>query len=91
MSPVKFDDCAGNVAVALRSADPLFGVRTDGSIFATGEANLDEPVQFKLTAQDSRARVWETVVQLALIDPPPAPQRENEVSPPPPQRQLRFS
>lgn len=66
--------------MALRSSDPLFGVRADGSIFAAGEASLDEPVQLKVTAKGPRGRVWETVVQLALIDPPPAPQRENEVS-----------
>lgn len=66
--------------MVLRSSHPLFGVRTDGSIFAAGEASLDEPVQFKLTAEGPRAHVWETVVQLALIDPPPAPQKENEVS-----------
>lgn len=80
LSLVTFDDCAGNEAVVLRSSDPLFGVRTDGSIFAAEEANLDEPVQFKLTAEGARAHVWQTVVQLALIDPPPAPQKENEVS-----------
>lgn len=66
--------------MVLRSSEPVFGVRTDGSIFAAEEANLDEPVQFKVTAEGPRARVWETVVQLALIDPPPAPQKENEVS-----------
>lgn len=66
--------------MVLRTSDPLFGVRTDGSIFAAGEANLDAPVQFKLTAEGPHAHVWETVVQLALIDPPPAPQKENEVS-----------
>lgn len=79
LSLVKFDDCAGNEAVVLRSSDPLFGVRTDGSIFATGEVNLDEPIQFKLTAQGPHAHFWETVVQLALIAPPPVPQKENEV------------
>lgn len=80
LSPVTFEDCAGNEAVVLHSSDPRFGVRADGSIFAAGEANLEEPVQFKLTAEGPRAHVWETVVQLALIDPPPAPQMENEVS-----------
>lgn len=75
-----FEDCAGNEAVVLHSSDPLFGVRTDGSIYAAEDANLDEPVQFKLTAEGPRAHVWETVVQLALVDPPPAPQKENEVS-----------
>lgn len=80
LSLVTFNDCAGNEAVVLRSSDPLFGVQTDGSIFAVEEANLDEPVQFKLTAEGPRAHVWETVVQLALVDPPPAPQKENEVS-----------
>lgn len=80
LSPVTFNDCGGKEAVVLRTSDPLFGVRTDGSIFAAGEANLDAPVQFKLTAEGPHAHVWETVVQLALIDPPPAPQKENEVS-----------
>lgn len=79
-SLVNFDDCAGNEAVVLRSSDPLFGVRPDGSIFATGEASLDEPVQFKVTAEGPRALSWETVVQLAPVDPPPVPQEENEVS-----------
>lgn len=79
-SPVNFDDCAGNEAVVLRSSDPLFGVRRDGSIFAAEEASLDEPVRFKVTAEGPRAPAWETVVQLAPADPPPVPQEEKEVS-----------
>uniref|UniRef100_A0A3P8T4F0 Cadherin-4 n=1 Tax=Amphiprion percula TaxID=161767 RepID=A0A3P8T4F0_AMPPE len=70
-STVKFDDCMGNEAVVFQSSDPIFSVRTDGSIFAQGEgASLDEPVQFKVTASGPHTHVWETVVQLALIDPP---------------------
>ncbi|GLD50005.1 cadherin-4-like protein, partial [Lates japonicus] len=77
---MKFDDCMGNEAVVFRSSDPVFSVRTDGSIFAQGEgASLDEPVQFKLTASGPHTHVWETVVQLALIDPPSPQQNENEV------------
>lgn len=71
----------GNEAVVFQSSDPIFSVRTDGSIFAQGEgASLDEPVQFKLTASGPHTHVWETVVQLALIDPPSPQQNENEVS-----------
>lgn len=81
VSTVRFDDCMGNEAVVFQSTDPIFSVRTDGSIFAKGEgASLDEPVQFKLTANGPHTQVWETVVQLALIDPPPLQRHENEVS-----------
>lgn len=81
LSTVKFDDCMGNEAVVFQSSDPIFSVRTDGSIFAKGEgASLDGPVQFKLTANGPHTHVWETVVQLALIDPPSPQQNENEVS-----------
>lgn len=81
LSTVKFDDCMGNEAVVFQSSDPIFSVRTDGSIFAQGEgASLDEPVQFKLTASGPHTHAWETVVQLALIDPPSLQQTENEVS-----------
>ncbi|KAI4824123.1 hypothetical protein KUCAC02_012666 [Chaenocephalus aceratus] len=77
---VKFDDCMGNEAVVFRSSDPIFSVRTDGSIYAQEEgASLDEPVQFKLTAGGPTTRVWETVIQLALIDPLLPQQNENEV------------
>ncbi|KAJ4933865.1 hypothetical protein JOQ06_006674, partial [Pogonophryne albipinna] len=77
---MKFDDCMGNEAVVFRSSDPIFSVRTDGSIYAQGEgASLDEPVQFKLTAGGPTTRVWETVIQLALIDPLLPQQNENEV------------
>ncbi|XP_059189917.1 cadherin-4-like [Centropristis striata] len=78
---VKFDDCMGNEAVVFQSSDPNFSVRTDGSIFAQGDgASLNEPVQFKLTASGPTTHVWETVVQLALIDPPSPQQTENEVT-----------
>lgn len=71
----------GNKAVVFQSSDPNFSMRTDGSIFAQGEgASLDEPVQFKLTASGPHTQVWETVVQLALIDLPSPQQNENEVS-----------
>lgn len=71
----------GNEALVFRSSDPVFSVRTDGSIFARGEgASLAEPVQFKLTASGPHTHVWETVVQLALIDPPSPQLQENEVS-----------
>lgn len=81
MSPVKFDDCMGNEGVVFQSSNPLFGVRTDGSIFAQREgANLDEPVQLKLTASGPHTHVWETMVQLAPIDLPSSQQTENEVS-----------
>lgn len=80
-STVKFDDCMGNEALVFQSSDPVFSVRTDGSIFAQGEgASLDEPVQFKLTASGPHTHVWETVVQLSLTDPPSPQQNENEVS-----------
>lgn len=80
-STVKFDDCMGNEDVVFKSSDPIFSVRTDGSIFAQGEgASLDEPVQFKLTASGPHTHVWETVLQLALMDPPFPQQNENEVS-----------
>ncbi|XP_068610268.1 cadherin-4-like isoform X2 [Brachionichthys hirsutus] len=78
---VKFDDCVGNEAVAFQSSDPVFGVRTDGSIFAKGEgASLDEPIQFKLTANSPHTRTWETVVQLAPIDLPSSQRNGNEVT-----------
>ncbi|XP_047450376.1 cadherin-4-like isoform X2 [Mugil cephalus] len=78
---VKFDDCMGNEDVAFQSSDPIFGVRTDGSIFAQVEgASLDEPVQFTLTANGPHTHVWETVVQLALADLPSPQQTENEVT-----------
>ncbi|KAM9751278.1 cadherin-4-like [Menidia menidia] len=68
---VKFDDCMGNEAVVIRSSDPVFGVRSDGSIFVQAEgASLDEPVQLKLTASGPHMQAWETVVQLAAIDLP---------------------
>lgn len=71
----------GNEAVVFQSSDPVFSVRTDGSIFAKGEgASLDEPVQFKLKASGPHTHVWETVVQLALIEPPSPQKNENEVS-----------
>ena len=71
----------GNEGVVFRSSDPIFSVRTDGSIFAQrAGASLDEPVQFKLTASGQHTHVWETVVQLALIDLPSPQQNENEVS-----------
>lgn len=71
----------GNEAVVFHSSDPVFSVRTDGFIFAQREgASLDEPVQFKLTASGPHTNVWETVVQLALIDLPSPQQNENEVS-----------
>lgn len=78
---MKFDDCMGNEAVDFQSSDPFFSVQADGSVFAKGQgASLEEPVQFKLTARGPHAHVWETVVQLALIDPPSPQQNENEVS-----------
>uniref|UniRef100_A0A3Q3XAY4 Cadherin-4 n=1 Tax=Mola mola TaxID=94237 RepID=A0A3Q3XAY4_MOLML len=76
---MKFDDCMGNEAVVFQSSDPIFSVLTDGSIFAQREgASLDEPVQFKLTANGPHTQVWETVVQVALIDPPLAQRNGNE-------------
>uniref|UniRef100_A0A146W698 Cadherin-4 n=1 Tax=Fundulus heteroclitus TaxID=8078 RepID=A0A146W698_FUNHE len=78
---VKFDDCMGNEAVVFQSTDPVFSVRTDGSIFAKGDgARLDEPVQFKVTARGPHTNVWETVVQMALIDLSSSGQNENEVT-----------
>ncbi|KAA8590846.1 hypothetical protein FQN60_001789, partial [Etheostoma spectabile] len=78
---VTFNDCMGNEAVVFQSSDPFFSVQTDGSIFAQGEgASLDKPVQFKLTASGPHTHVWETVVQLALIDSPSPQQNENEWS-----------
>ncbi|XP_039655771.1 cadherin-4-like [Perca fluviatilis] len=78
---VKFSDCMGNEAVVFQSSDPFFSVQTDGSIFAQGDgASLDEPVQFKLTASGPHTHVWETVVQLALIDSPSPQENENEVT-----------
>lgn len=78
---MKFDDCMGNEAVVFQSTDPVFNVRTDGSIFAKGQgANLDETVQFKVTARGPHTNVWETVVQLTLIDLSSSGQNKNEVS-----------
>ncbi|MEQ2158689.1 hypothetical protein GOODEAATRI_015038, partial [Goodea atripinnis] len=77
----KFDDCMGNEAVVFQSTDPVFSVRTDGSIFAKGNgANLDEPVQFTVTAHGRHTNVWETVVQLTLIGLSSSGQNENEVT-----------
>lgn len=81
MSTVKFDDCVGNNSVVFQSSDPVFGVRTDGSIFAQEEvASLHEPVQFKVTASGPQAEVWETVIQLTATDLTSLGQNENEVS-----------
>lgn len=78
---MKFDDCMGNEAVVFQSNDPVFSVRTDGSVFARGDgASLDEPVEFKLTASGPYTHVWETVVQLALTDLASPGRNENEVS-----------
>uniref|UniRef100_A0A3B5LW48 Cadherin-4 n=1 Tax=Xiphophorus couchianus TaxID=32473 RepID=A0A3B5LW48_9TELE len=63
--------------------DPVFNVRTDGSIFAKGQgASLDETVQFKVTARGPHTNVWETVVQLTLIDLSSSGQNENEAPTP---------
>ncbi|XP_015235652.1 PREDICTED: cadherin-4-like [Cyprinodon variegatus] len=71
----------GNEAVVFQSSDPVFSVRTDGSIFAKGEgASLDEPVQFKVTAHGSHRNVWDTVVQLAPTDLFSAGQNQNKVT-----------
>lgn len=71
----------GNEEVVFESSNPRFGVRTDGSIFATGEGDtLAEPVQFKVTASGPHTHVWKTVIQLAPIDPPSPQRHENEVS-----------
>uniref|UniRef100_A0A673CFA9 Cadherin-4 n=1 Tax=Sphaeramia orbicularis TaxID=375764 RepID=A0A673CFA9_9TELE len=86
LSAVKFDDCMGNEAVVFQSSDSRFSVRTDGSIFAQEEgASLDKPVQFRVTARGPSSHVWETVVQLALTDPPSLQLNENEAfhEPPP--------
>lgn len=78
---VKFDDCVGNDGVVFQSSDPVFSVRTDGSIFAQKEvASLLEPVQFKVAARGQHEKVWETVIQLAVIDLPSPGHNENEVS-----------
>ncbi|XP_029912574.1 cadherin-4-like [Myripristis murdjan] len=78
---VKFDDCMGNEEVLFQTSDPNFSVQADGSIFARGQgASVDEPVQFKVTASGPSTHVWETVVQLALIDPPSPLERGNEVT-----------
>lgn len=78
---MRFEDCGGNEAVVFQSSDPDFGVRRDGSVFAQVDgASLQEPVQFKLTAHGPGTRTWETVVQLALVDPPSPQQSENEAS-----------
>lgn len=71
----------GNEAVIFQSSDPNFSVRTDGSVVAQGElTSLDNPVQFTLTASGPHKQVWETVVQLAVSDPPSSQQNDNEVS-----------
>ncbi|KAM8830553.1 cadherin-4-like isoform 1-T1 [Synchiropus picturatus] len=76
---VRFDDCMGNEDVTFKSSNPDFSVRRDGSIFAQGDgAMLGEPVQFKVVASGPHTHVWETVVQLAVIDQP-SPQ-QNEVT-----------
>lgn len=81
LSTVKFDDCMGNEEVAFQSSDPIFSVRTDGSVFAkVGGASLDEPVQFKVTAHGPHTHVWQTVVRVALSDPPSSQQNREEVS-----------
>lgn len=78
---MKFDDCAGNDGVVFQSSDPVFSVRTDGSIFAQEEVvSLHEPVQFKVTASGPQAEVWETVIQLTATDLTLPEQNENEVS-----------
>ncbi|CAL8367566.1 unnamed protein product [Lota lota] len=76
---LKFDDCMGNEGLTFQSSEPAFGVRTDGSIFTRQDkTSLVEPVQFKLTASGPNTHVWETVVQLALIDPPTPREKGNE-------------
>lgn len=71
----------GNEAVIFQSSDPNFNVRTDGSVFAQeGGANLDKPIQFKLTASGPQKQVWETVVQLELSEPQSFQQNGYEVS-----------
>lgn len=69
---VKFDDCMGNEEVALESSDPVFSVRADGSVFAKASraSLLDVPAQFKVTARGPHTHVWQTVVQVALTEPP---------------------
>lgn len=68
---VKFDDCMGNQEVAFESSDPVFSVRADGSVFAkAGGGSLDQPARFKVTARGPRTHVWQTVVQVALTEPP---------------------
>lgn len=68
---VKFDDCTGNEGVAFESSDPVFSVRPDGSVFAKASgASLDEAAQFKVTARGPHTHVWQTVVQVALTEPP---------------------
>ncbi|XP_062316496.1 LOW QUALITY PROTEIN: cadherin-4-like [Osmerus eperlanus] len=77
---VKFDDCMGSDGVFFQSSDPSFGVRADGSIYAQRQdASLTEPVQFKVTARGPNTHVWETVIQLALIDQSAAPPHGNEI------------
>lgn len=87
LSTVKFDDCMGNEEVAFQSSDPIFSVQADGSVFArVGGASLDEPVQFKVTAHGPHTHVWQTVVRVALSDPPSSQQTGKEVSYRPQQR-----
>lgn len=75
---VKFDDCVGNEEVAFESSDPVFSVRADGSVFAkAGGASLDEPAQFKVTARGPHTHVWQTVVQVALTEPPSSQVSQN--------------
>lgn len=81
LSTVKFDDCMGNEEVAFQSSDPVFSVRSDGSVFAkVGGASLDKPVQFKVTAHGPHTHVWQTVVRVALSEPPSPQQNGKEVS-----------
>ncbi|XP_056442886.1 cadherin-4-like [Gadus chalcogrammus] len=78
---VRFDDCMGNEGLTFQSSEPAFGVRTDGSIFIRQDGtSLVEPVQFKLTARGPNTHVWETVLQLAPIDPPEPREGGNEVT-----------
>ena len=82
MPAVRFDDCMGNEGLTFQSSEPAFGVRTDGSIFIRQDGtSLVEPVQFKLTARGPNTHVWETVLQLAPIDPPEPREGGNEVRP----------
>lgn len=72
---VKFDDCMGNEEVGFESSDPVFGVTADGSVFAkAGGSSLDQPALFKVTARGPHTHVWQTVVQVALTEPPSSTQ-----------------